>query len=138
MRDEGAHFTLNNYFYTIYDYEILLQSVTVLQFLSNHSPRGARARTGTGVDDNIDIVVGNKARVGCSIGFGDGLTTDPLGFIHYFACVRQAAHVPHVHQQVASCLEDVNGLVVGDDDETLAIHLQDLVTNLKHAQSEKD
>lgn len=76
-------------------------------------------------------MAGNRARCGRGIGFSDGLTADPFGLVHHFACVRQAAHVPHAHQQVSACLEDVNGLVVGDDDKALAVHLQDLVANLK-------
>lgn len=46
--------------------------------------------------------------------------------------MRQTPYVPHLHLQVASCFQDVDSLVVGDDDEALAVHLQDLLTHLEH------
>lgn len=44
--------------------------------------------------------------------------------------MRQAAHIPHLHLQVVSCFQDVNGLIVGDDNKALTIDLQDLLTHL--------
>lgn len=79
-------------------------------------------------------MVGDRTWVGCSIRLSDGLTADPFGLIHHFACMRQTAHVPHFHQQVASRFQDVNCLIMGDDDKALSVDFQDLVTNLKHTR----
>lgn len=64
------------------------------------------------------------------LGLLHGPAVDPLALIQQRAGVREAAHIPHLHLQVVSCFQDVNGLIVGDDNKALTIDLQDLLTHL--------
>lgn len=84
------------------------------------------------MEASTDPGVGGRAWVDGGIALSNGLTADPLCFIHHCACVRQASNIPHLHQQVASCFKDVDCLVVRDGDKALVVHLQDLITDLKH------
>lgn len=99
-----------------------------------HSPCTAGTGIGTNVYASIGSVVGESNWVSCSIGLSYGLTADPFGLIHHCACMRQTTHIPHLHQQVASCFEDVNCLIVGDGDKALTVYFQDLVTNLQQTR----
>lgn len=72
------------------------------------------------------------SRASASVGLVSGRTVAPPVLVQQRAGVRQTPHLPHLHLQVAPCLQDVDGLVVGDDDEALAVHLQDLLTHLQH------
>lgn len=56
---------------------------------------------------------------------------DPLGLTHHRPGVRQATHVFHRHHQVPRRLQDPDGFVVWDAQKAAAIHLQDLVTDLR-------
>lgn len=70
-------------------------------------------------------------RTSAGVGLVSSQTGAPPALVQQRAGVRQAPHVPHLHLQVEPCLQDVHGLVVGDDDEALAVHLQDLLTHLQ-------
>ncbi len=96
-----------------------------------HSPWTAGTGIDTNLDASIDIGVGDRTWVSCSVGLSYMLTADPFGLIHHCACMRQTTHIPHLHQQVSSCFEDVNCLIVGDSDKALTVHFQDLVTHLQ-------
>lgn len=71
-------------------------------------------------------------RASASVALVSGWTVAPPALLQQRAGVRQTPHVPHLHLQMAPCLQDVHGLVVGDDDEALAVHLQDLLPHLQY------
>ena len=103
-----------------------------------YKPWTAGGGTDTSVDTSIDSGVGDRTRVRRGVGLSYALATDPLGLVHHCARVGQTTNIPHLHQQVASCFEDVNGLVVADGDKALTVHFQDLVTHLQQASLIKD
>lgn len=89
-------------------------------------------RAGTCAHGCVDAHAGIVAADGhlSSGGLVYGPALEPLALLHQGAGVRQATHIPHLHLQVVSCFQDVNGLIVGDDNKALAIHLQDLLAHL--------
>lgn len=103
-----------------------------------YSPRTAATATDTRVDTSIDSGIGDRSRASCGVGLGYALTAEPLGLVHHCARVRQAADVPNLHQQAASCLEDVDCLIVANGDEALTVHLQNLVAHLQQVSSIED
>lgn len=68
----------------------------------------------------------------CSKGCGisDPGTGDPLGLVHSGAGVGQPSDVLHGQDEMLGGLEQPNCIIVKDVEETLPVHLQDLVPNL--------
>lgn len=101
---------------------------TMLYILTNShsmhdSPCTARSGADTGLNAGIDSGVGARTCAGCGRALSYSLAADPLGLVNQRSGMGQSAYVPHPHQQVAPHFQDVNGLIMGDGDEALPIHL---------------
>ena len=58
------------------------------------------------------------------------LSIDPMSFVNFCASVRQLSHILDGHYHQFGRLQHMHGLGVGDVQEALPVHIQDLVSYL--------